>query len=183
MMLMGLVCNSCYSCKMGFVFLLGSYINKWYGGYDCGGSQVFVGGLNWNCWTFFFWFIRGEFLWYIYGLCWICTEALSLLKHSICLSKSVYLDPYQMLSKVKTTVTFVQCINYILHYTSHIDIYPNVLLSYLFGWVSNHAIHNPWSWVSWSWLSMKLSSQESSTFFIYLFISCNVNIHLILGSH
>jgi hypothetical protein len=132
MMLMGLVCNSCSSCKMGSVFLLGSYINKWYGGYDCGGSQVFVGGLNWNCWTFFFWFIRGEFLWYIY---------------------------------------------------IYIDLYPNVLLSYLFGWVSNHAIHNPWSWVSWSWLSMKLSSQESSTFFIYLFISCNVNIHLILGSH
>jgi hypothetical protein len=52
MMLMGLVCNSCSLCNMGYVFLLGSFINKLYG--DCGGSQVFVGGLNWNCWTFFF---------------------------------------------------------------------------------------------------------------------------------
>jgi hypothetical protein len=108
------------------------------------------------------------YIWFMLNL---YTDALSHLIHAICLLISVYLDPYQILSKVKTTVTFVQCMNHILHYTSHIDLYPNVLLSYLFGWVSIHAIHNPWSWVSWSWLSMKLSSQESSTFFIYLFIS------------
>lgn len=90
------------------------------------------------------------------------TEALSHLIHAICLSKSVFLDPNQILSKQLSPT--VHCINYMLHYVHYIHLYPNIFLSYLFVefQTMQYSFHGPESH-DCQWSSV-LKSQEHSSF-------------------